>query len=201
MQQVQPGQAPQTSIHSLKQRLAPYGFQQRCDGILDNYNDKLCMDNLFARHWKDSFDEHSMSHYDSCFLELDPGPMPLPPLPTQQRVQPVTVVHCNGSKAPVTYGIPIDWHGSNQQLMDGVRKQCGLPEDKQIVLVQLDRNLFWQVKMFSGCVATVLNGAYCSSSHDSHAAAVPCYGLPGSCHNVIKQLVSAACCCYQPHRN
>lgn len=142
VKQAQPAQAPQRSIHSLKQRLAPYGFQQRCDGFSDNYNDKLCMDNLFERHWKYSTDEHSTSHYESCYINLDPSPIHLPPLPTQQRVQPVTVVHADGSEAPVTYGIPIDWNATNQQLMDGVRRQCDLPGDKQVVLVQLDRNLF-----------------------------------------------------------
>lgn len=63
-------------------------------------------------------------------------------MPTQQRVEPVTLVYMDGSRAPLTYGIPIDWSATNQQLSDGVQKHCDLPENKQIVLVLLECNRF-----------------------------------------------------------
>lgn len=63
-------------------------------------------------------------------------------MPTQPRVEAVTVCHTDGSAAPVTYGITVDWDATNQQLSDGVKKQCGMSEDKQVVLVMLEHNLF-----------------------------------------------------------
>lgn len=104
----------------------------------DDYNGHFCLDNLFDRQWNSS-----AARYESTHLELDPCVCEaLPPMPTQQRVEPVTVCYPDGSEAPVTYGIPIDWYATYQQLSDGVGKQCGLAEDKQIVLVLLEFNLF-----------------------------------------------------------
>ena len=86
---------------------------------------------------------NSDSHHESTYINIDPCPTEaLPPMPTQQRVEPVTVVYSDGSQAPLTYGIPIDWYATYQQLSDGVSKQCDLTEDKQIVLVLLEYNLF-----------------------------------------------------------
>ena len=125
----------------MKQRIAPYGFEKRNDGVKDDYNGQFCLDNLFGRQWK-CFDG-TASQYESTYIDLDPViHEPLPPVPTHQRVEPVTVCYTDGSAAPVTYGIPIDWEATNQQLSDGVKKQCGLSEDKHVVLVDLEYNLF-----------------------------------------------------------
>ena len=138
--QTQPGESPQT-IHSLNKRLAPFGFQSKYDGLPNNFQNSLCLDNLFERQYK--FTPGEGSHYDPKYIDLDPWPLAdSPPMPTQQRIQAVTVIQCDGSQAPVTYGIPIGWYATNQQLSDEVRKQCDLPEDKQVVLVLLHNNLF-----------------------------------------------------------
>lgn len=109
----------------------------------DDFNGRLCLDNLFAREWKACSIVDNAPRYQSTYIDLDPCPWEtLPPMPTQQRVEPVTAVYLDGSQAPMTYGIHIDWYATNQQLSDGVRKQCHLPEDKQIVLVQLEYNRF-----------------------------------------------------------
>ena len=81
--------------------------------------------------------------FQSTHIDLDSCPLEeLPPMPTQQRVEPVTLVYTDGSQAPITYGIHIDWYATNQQLSDEVQKQCDLPEDNQIVLVLLEYNCF-----------------------------------------------------------
>ena len=117
----------------MKQRLAPYGLGD------DAYKGRLCPDKLFERQQKRCIGTARQS--DSTYIDLDPCPVEaLPPMPTLQRVELVTVVYTDGSHAPVTYGIPIDWYATNQQLSDGVRKQCHVPEDKQIVLVLLEKN-------------------------------------------------------------
>lgn len=129
-----------TNIHSLKQRLAPYGFESRIDGRPDNFNGQLCLDNLFEREWKG---RGTAACFQSTYLDLDPCFLePVPPMPTQQRVEAVTAVYSDGSQAPITYGVPIDWKATNRQLAYGVRQQCNLPEDKQVVLVLLEYNRF-----------------------------------------------------------
>ncbi|KAL3157879.1 hypothetical protein ABBQ32_012289 [Trebouxia sp. C0010 RCD-2024] len=139
--EVAKGSSADTTIHSLKQRLAPYGFEKRNDGVKADYDGQICLDNLFERQWKGCVG--MASQYESTYIELDPCiHEPLPPLPAQQRVEAVTVCYTDGSAAPVTYGIPIEWDGMNQQLSDGVMRQCGLSEDKQVVLVMLENNLF-----------------------------------------------------------
>ena len=132
----QPDHSARTSIHSLKQRLAPYGFERSGD-----FNGRLCLDNLFEREWKGC--SGNVSCFQSKYIDLDSCPLEeLPPMPTQQRVESVTVVYLDGSRAPITYGIHIDWYATNQQLSDGVQKQCDLSENKQIVLVLLECNRF-----------------------------------------------------------
>lgn len=134
------GDTANTSIHSLQQRLAPYGLERSCTGSPDDFNGRLCLANLFARQWEKG--SAYTSHFEPTYINLDPYPLEeLPPMPTQQRVEPVTVVYLDGSQAPVTYGIPIEWNATNQQLSDGVRKQCNMTGDEQIVLVLLENNL------------------------------------------------------------
>ena len=129
------------SIHCLKQRLAPYGFENSDDGLHDVLNDQLSLDSLFKRERKPRCGAGIAAHFESMHIDLDPCPMePLPRMPTQQRVEPVTVIYSDGSQAPVTYGIPIDGYATNQQLSNGVREQCKVLIDKQIVLVLLEYN-------------------------------------------------------------
>lgn len=75
-------------------------------------------------------------------------------MPTQQRVEPVTLVYTDGSQAPITYGIHIDWSATNQQLSDAVQQQCDLPEDNQIVLVLLEHNRFDRYCFCTGNVSS-----------------------------------------------
>ena len=133
--------AEKVSIHSLRQRLNPFGFQRRKDGKPDEFGDSLCIDNLFERTfecWTASSAQFASRHVhlDSC---------PLPPgvqAPVQQRLQAVTVVHCDGSKAPVTYGIPLNWSATYGQLTEGIKEQCCIPEQQQLAFVTLRHNLF-----------------------------------------------------------
>lgn len=134
------GDTATTSIHSLQQRLAPYGFERGYGDSPHDFNGRLCLDNLFARQLK--IGSAHTCRFEPTYINLDPYPLEdLPPMPTQQRVDTVTVVYSDGSEAPVTYGIPIDWYATNQQLLDGVRRQCNVTGDEQIVLVLLENNL------------------------------------------------------------
>lgn len=107
----------------------------------DDFSGQLCLDNLFDREWKGR--GGTAAGFQSKHLDLDPCYLePVPPIPTQQRVEAVTAVYSDGSQAPITYGVPIDWNATYRQLADGVRQLCDLPEDKQVVLVLLEYNRF-----------------------------------------------------------
>lgn len=141
LQAVQKEQAKTTSIKSLSQRVSPFGFQKQQDGKPDEYGDSLCIDNLFERTFKCW--TASAAEYEPRHIELDPCPLPADVKePTQQRLQAVTVIHCDGSRAPVKYGIALGWNATCGQLKEGIKKQCQIPEGQQVTLVLLYRNLY-----------------------------------------------------------
>jgi len=125
----------------LSQRVSPFGFQKQQDGKPDEYGDSLCIDNLFERTFKCW--TASAAEYEPRHIELDPCPLPADVKePTQQRLQAVTVIHCDGSRAPVKYGIALGWNATCGQLKEGIKKQCQIPEGQQVTLVLLYRNLY-----------------------------------------------------------
>ncbi|KAL0020479.1 hypothetical protein WJX77_009137 [Trebouxia sp. C0004] len=138
---VQNDQAKTTSIKSLSQRVSPFGFQKQQDGKPDEYGDSLFIGNLFERSFRCW--TANAAEYEPRHIELDPCPLPADVKePTQQRLQAVTVVHCDGSRAPLKYGIALGWNATYGQLKEGIKEQCQIPGGQQVTLALLYRNLY-----------------------------------------------------------
>ncbi|DBB09876.1 TPA: hypothetical protein ACH3X3_001489 [Trebouxia sp. C0006] len=138
---VQHEQAKTTSIKALSQRVSPFGFQKQQDGNPDEYGDSLFIGNLFDRTFKCW--TANAAEYEPRHIEFEPCPLPADVKePTQQRLQAVTVVHCDGSRAPVKYGVALGWNATYGQLKEGIKEQCQIPEGQQVTLALLYRNLY-----------------------------------------------------------
>ena len=141
LQAVQHEQAKTISIKSLNQQVSPFGFQKQQDGKPNEYGDSLFIGNLFERTFKCW--TANAAEYEPRHIELEPCPLPADVRePTQQRLQAVTVVHCDGSRAPVKYGVALGWNATYGQLKEGIKKQCQIPEGQQVTLALLYRNLY-----------------------------------------------------------
>ena len=141
LQAVQHEQAKTISIKSLSQQVSPFGFQKQQDGKPGEYGDSLFIGNLFERTFKCW--TANAAEYEPRHIELEPCPLPADVKePTQQRLQAVTVVHCDGSRTPVKYGVALGWNATYGQLKEGIKKQCQIPEGQQVTLALLYRNLY-----------------------------------------------------------
>ena len=141
LQAVQQKDAEQISIHDLSERVVPAGFHNRNDHKPDNYGDSLHIGNLFDRTFiRAAWDAR---RFDPVHVNLDPFPLPSEiKQPPQHRLQAVTLVYCDGSRAPMTVGIKLEWDGTYTQLSTGIKEQCRISDDQQITLVLLNRNVY-----------------------------------------------------------
>ena len=149
VQAVQVENADKISIHDLSQRVYPFGFHARMDGKKDDYYDRLHIGNMFRRtlssqsycgRWAPSNPQ-----FDPAHISLDPCPLP-PEIqqPAEDRLQAVTMVYCDGSKAPETVGIKVGCNATYEQLSKGIKEQRHVPDDQQVTLVLLNRHMYIQ---------------------------------------------------------
>ena len=146
VQAVQAEDADKTSIHDLSKRLYPFGFHERIDGKKDDYYDRLHIGNMFrktlaSQHYCARWGR--LNEFDPAPVSLDPCPLP-PEIqqPAEQRLQAVTLVYCDGSKAPETVGIKLGCNATYEQLSASIKEQCDVPVGQQVVVALLDRHIY-----------------------------------------------------------
>ena len=135
----------EATIHSLIQQISPFGFVKRQNGVPDEYGDHLCLDNLFdEQRGEQTSGSRGAAGITSALIDLEPEAVAEGlALPTTPRLQTVTVCHCDGTAAPVTYGISLGWDTTYGQFAEQVKETAAVPQSRQVSFLLL-KNQFMQ---------------------------------------------------------
>ena len=131
-----------STIHSLIQRISPFGFVKRQNGVPDEYGNHLCLDNMFEKPREEQASgSRGASYITSAHIDLEPEVIPEGlASPTTSRLQTVTVCHCDGKAAPVTYGISLGWDTTYGQFAEQVKETAAVPQGRQVSFLLLKSN-------------------------------------------------------------
>ena len=134
MQAVQTGDKV-SSIHSIKQRISPFGFQNPKEGssVQNAYGGYLCIDNLLessCTNGKQDFMYTAQKH-----LKLDAMPVPDGVCePPPEVVWEITICYADGREMPTAYRIALDRKASVNDVLLAVRNTVSLSSDDEVVL-------------------------------------------------------------------
>lgn len=144
------------SIHSIKQRINPYGLQR---GSLGHHGEVLCIDNLFdcnqraVMPWTNAeFRWENAKH-----VRLAPSPLPAdahaPPPP--EPVRQITLCYRDGRQLPVTHGISLSGKATCREILSALKQKVHVAENEELVLA-IVRNMRCCRCVFSCCLSSAL---------------------------------------------
>lgn len=122
------------SIHSIKQRINPYGLQR---GSL--YHDEvLCIESLFDCNQRAIMPWHNAEFRweKAKHVRLAPSPLPAdaqaPPPP--ERVRQITLCYHDGRQLPVTFGISLNGKATCREILSTLEQMVTVAENEELVL-------------------------------------------------------------------
>ncbi len=144
------------SIHSVKQRINPYGLQRGSSG---HHNEVLCIENLFDCNQRAIMPWHNAEFRweNAKHVRLAPSPLPAdahaPPPP--ERVRQITLCYHDGRQLPVTYGISLSGKATCREILSALEQMVHVAENEELVLA-IVRDMRCCRSVFSCCLSSSL---------------------------------------------